>query len=71
MEFRARDIRMVLWALDTHGAGTAESVASRLPQDITVPRAAEVLSEAEGRGLVRQLAGIWALTEAGQAHVRT
>jgi hypothetical protein len=71
MEYRARDISMVLWALKVHGAATTESVAFRLPQDLTVARAAEVLSEAEGRGLVRQLAGVWALTEAGHAHVRT
>ena len=71
MEFRARDNSMVLWALSTHGAGTADSVASRLPEDMTVAHTLEVLREAEGRGLVRELARIWALTEAGQAQVGT
>ena len=37
-------------------------------EDLTVPRIAEVLREAEGRGLARELAGVWALTEAGHAH---
>jgi hypothetical protein len=71
MEYRGRDIGLVLWSLRTHGAGTPESIASRLPQDMTLARTAEVLREAEGRGLARELAGIWGLTEAGHARLGT
>ena len=69
MEYRERDIGLVLWSVNTQGAGSAESIASRLPQDMTVTLTAEALTEAEGRGLVRELAGIWALTEAGRVYV--
>jgi hypothetical protein len=71
MEYRQRDIALVLWSINRQEAGTPESIASRLPEDMTVARTAEVLREAEDRGLVRQLAGVWSLTEAGQAYVGT
>jgi hypothetical protein len=70
MEYRERDIALVLWSLGRQGAATPVTIASRLPEDMTVARTAEALREAEGRGLVRELAGIWSLTEAGQAYLR-
>jgi hypothetical protein len=71
MEYGQRDIALVLWSINRQGAGTPESIASRLPEDMTVAHTAEVLREAQGRGLVRELAGIWALTEAGQTYLGT
>jgi hypothetical protein len=70
MEYRERDIGLVLWSLGRQGAAAPETIASRLPEDMTAARTAEALREAEGRGLVRELAGIWDVTEAGRAYLR-
>ena len=69
MEITGGDIGLVLWHLRSHGEGTLDSIASRLPEYMTSDRTAAVLREAEARGLVRELAGFWSLTEAGQTYV--
>jgi hypothetical protein len=69
VEVTAGDIGLVLWELNLRGGESAETIASRLPDYMTLERTSEVLREAERRGLARDLGGAWALTEAGQTYV--
>ena len=69
MEVTAGDIGLVLWELNLRGGESAETIAFRLPDYMTLDRTSEVLRESERRGLVRDLDGAWSLTEAGQTYV--
>ena len=68
MEVTEGDIGLVLWELNVLGAERAEIIASRLADDLAPERTSEVLRDAERRGLARELAGAWSLTEAGQTY---